>query len=107
VQEWIESKPEREKMNLIKDEFDMIMNKMNEYKKKSHPISDAVAFVNSCLPYLGELKKKLGKNDKLYLNISTSVCNIAQETIVSNVNRAMEKWNAYVKWQNNNSLIRL
>jgi len=93
IQHWIDDKPHRIKFNKVKNELDFIGKKLEHFQRMSPSIANAKNLAVSCKPYLINMKKVLGKNDELYLQISSAVVSNAQGMLVAVVNEKSEKAN--------------
>lgn len=91
LQEWIEEKPNREKRNTIKEELSFITNSLKRLETLDPTFEIAKNFVITCKDKLREIKNKLGSSDDLYLNVSSSVVQNAQNILLAIVNGESEK----------------
>lgn len=86
IQEWVDSKEEREKQKAIKNEIDFIVNKLDNFQRLSNTIDNARNLINSCKPKLQKIKNEIGSDDELYLQLSSAVVQNAQGMIIIVVN---------------------
>jgi len=86
LQEWIEGKPVREKQNLISEDLQFITTRLNIFQSLSTTVANVKELIDSCKPKLDNIKNTLGKDDELYLEISSAVVNNAQGMLVTIVN---------------------
>lgn len=94
VQEWINDYNEREKHKKIKDELAFIVIKLQRFQSLSISISYAKEFITACKPKLQKIKKELGSQEDVYINISSAVVQNAQNMLVAAVNSETEKLNS-------------
>lgn len=90
LQEWIDDGPEREKNKLVKVEIEFITSKLERFQSLSDTINNAKDLVDSCKPKVVKIRSVLGANDELYLAISSTVVQNAQNMLVAAVNEAIE-----------------
>jgi hypothetical protein len=95
IQEWINDKPEREKQERIKNDFDFIAEKL-KHQTMWKTIADAKDLAVSCKPRLDNIKMVLGSYDNLYIQLSSAVVGNAQGMLVSAVNQAQENFQLQV-----------
>ena len=97
LQEMIDNEPIDDALNFIKSKLVLFQNLDNS-------INNALNLANSCKPYLDSIKLKLGKNNDLYLKISTAVAINAQGMVVLTINEATNEIN-YYPYHNNQLII--
>jgi len=97
LQEWIEEKPERDKLAKIKTDLDCLIELFQEFDNSNETIENANSLVNRCKPNLANIKIVLGNSDDLYLKLSTRVAMQAQSYIVDEVNIAQENFEHKIK----------
>jgi len=90
LQKWINDKPERVKQDRIKNEYQGIVQLIEDYGGRSTTIANAKALINQSKRYLNPAKNTLGASDSLYLRLSTSVATLALHYIIEEINRVME-----------------
>jgi hypothetical protein len=90
VQEWIDDKPEREKQNKVKNDFEFITEKLKRFQTLSDTVANAKNLAESCKLRLANIKNVLGANDDFYLKLSSAVVNNVQGMLVTVVNKAQE-----------------
>jgi len=90
LQEWIDDGPERKKHKLVKVELEFITSKLDRFQSLADTISNAKDLIDSCKPKIIKIKSVLGGNDELYLAISSTVVQNAQNMLVAAVNEAIE-----------------
>ena len=103
IQEWIDTKPERDKLKKVNNEINYISDQLQKFQNQSDSITNALNFANNCKPHLSTMKSTLGIDNELYMALSTAVASNALGMIVATVNEAQVKRNAYVEylyWQN-------
>jgi len=94
-QEWVDEEPIRRKEGQILKELSAIREKLEELRSEEESIYNASYFIYECKPYLNKIKRKLGKQDNLYIKISNTVASRAQEIVISKVNEAIERGQRY------------
>lgn len=87
LQGWIDNADDRAKQKLIKDDLEFIAGKLERYENLSDTVRKAKDLVDSCWPKIVNMRKALGSDDELYLNLSTAVASHAQGTLVECVNK--------------------
>lgn len=92
LQEWIDEKPEREKQNKIKIDFENLIAIFEEFESKSETINNAKLLIQRTKDNLNNIKSVLGHNDEFYLKVSTKVAAQAQSYIISEVNEAQDNF---------------
>jgi len=90
LQEWINSKPERDRQTKAATDLEKLKTLIREYDRKSKTIENARQFLWSTNIHLLNCKIILGKNDHLYLAISTKIASDAQEMYISELNELQE-----------------
>ena len=90
LQEWIDEKPERDKLSRIKSHLDSLLRLFDEFENKNETIANAKVLVNTAKPILINIKGVLGSTDELYLRLSTRVAGQAQSYIIEEVNNVQE-----------------
>lgn len=90
LQEWIDSKPAREKEQKIASDLVFIGNKLNNYQKQSNNHQTARELVLACKPKLQNIRSILGASDELYVQLSSTVGAVALGTSVAIVNQSQE-----------------
>lgn len=107
IEKYIKDRPQRSKISIAKKEIDQITNMIEEFQKQSDSFANAHSFINAAKPLIFNIKMKLGETDDFYLSLSSAVANNVLGMIVSIVNEAMSKRNAYVSYLNENALFRM
>jgi hypothetical protein len=92
VKRYIKDRPEREKLNKIKEEFEFITNKINSFQSLNDTVSNAKSLITNCKPKLTKIKKSVGANDELYISLSSSIVHNAQNMVVQAVNENLEEY---------------
>ncbi|WP_143882779.1 CFI-box-CTERM domain-containing protein [Chryseobacterium binzhouense] len=92
LQEWIDTKPEREKQQRIAFDFERLKNLIDEFERKSDTVSNAKQLLNNARPYLSNVKTTLGSNDEIYLGLSSRIASDAQGKCVSEINKLQEQF---------------
>jgi hypothetical protein len=95
VERYIKDRPEREKFKLIKHELEFITSKLERFQIIPDTVSNAKDLIDSCKPILLKIKKSLGSTDELYMNLSSSVVQNAQQMLVTAVNEKVEDLKNY------------
>ena len=90
LDEWNESKPERDKQNKIADDLLFVTSKLESFQSQADTVANAKGLVVSCKPRLVNIKSTLGAYDDFYLTVSSAVVNNAQGMLVAAVNKAQE-----------------
>ncbi|MFC4232664.1 hypothetical protein ACFOW1_12245 [Parasediminibacterium paludis] len=90
LQEWIDEKPERDKLNQIKADLESLVAVFEEFDNKQETIENAQSLINRCRYKLNNIKDVLGNSDELYLKLSTRVASQAQSYIIEEVNRVQD-----------------
>ena len=94
VQEWIESKPEREANRKIEKELDEIHKQLNQTVVKISSLYKAETLFRECKQPLRTIVETVGKQNKAYLDISDGVVIVVMGMIVNVVNNAQETFNS-------------
>lgn len=92
LQEWIDNSEERRKQKLIEGDLKFIISKLEKFQQLQDSIDNADDLVTSCKPKLQNIKSTLGAQDDLYLKLSSSVANNAQDMLVSVFNKAQKNF---------------
>lgn len=100
IQNYVKDKPNREKKNLVKEEFETVEKMIKQLQNKTPSIANATSLISNCKQYLKVIKSKLGEKDELYLMLSSAVAANAQGMVVLTVNDAVQKREKYVKYLN-------
>jgi hypothetical protein len=90
LQNWINEKPERDKQNKIKVDFDALLTILEEFENRSETIENAKSLINRTKPHLNNIKTILGSNDEIYLGLSTRVAAQAQSYVIGEVNESQQ-----------------
>ena len=90
LQEWIEDKPERDKLKSIEADLNSLIDLLETFEKRSDTIENAKSLINQSKPFLNNIKSILGVNDDVYIKLSTRTAIIAQHNIIEEVNNAQE-----------------
>jgi hypothetical protein len=91
VERYINERPEREKIKLIKKELEFITTKLEMFQFLPDTITNARELVDSCKPKLVIIEQTLGSSDEFYINLSSSVVQNAQNMLVQAVNKEVEE----------------
>ncbi len=91
VERYINERPEREKIKLIKGELEFITNKLEKFQFIPDTITNARDLVDSCKPKLVIIKHAVSSTDEFYINLSSSVVQNAQNMLVQAVNEEVEE----------------
>jgi len=86
LQEWINSKPARDRQAKAAIDLKKLKFLIEEYDKKDQTVENAKQFLWGTNIHLLNCKIILGKNDPLYLAISTKIASDAQEMYISEIN---------------------
>ena len=87
IKEWIETKPQREKFNKVKEQNTFILQKLESLNNQRQiNLDDVESFLSSCKPKLNEIGSELGFNDKDFINISTIIAMNSQGIVVEILN---------------------
>lgn len=89
LQEWIDDGPERVKNKLVKAEIEFITSKLERFQSLSDTINNAKDLIDSCKPKVVKIRSVLGAYDELYLAISSTVVQNAQNMLVAAVNEVL------------------
>lgn len=94
IQEWVDNKPEREKLHAVKEERDFIYQKLNDAAAISkRRIYKSRELIQACKPKLSIIADKVGRNSSEYIRISSDIVTVAQGMIVQVVNNEQNKIN--------------
>lgn len=77
----------RKEQEKIGADVEYVANELRRFKDKYATISAASELVSNCRPHLQVIANNLGKDNELYLQISTAVANNALGMLVSVINR--------------------
>jgi hypothetical protein len=94
LQEWIDEKPERDKLNKIQGDFEKLIELIKEYEACNRTVELASRLLSSSHPLLNNIKTILGSSDDLYVGISTRIAAIAQGMCVDEINELLDEVNA-------------
>jgi len=92
LQEWIDEKPERDKHNRISADLKALIEIFDRFDNRSETIDNARVLINTCKPYLNNIKSTLGATDEMYLKFSTRVASQAQSYVIEEVNDAQDNF---------------
>lgn len=87
LQSWIDDKPKREESAKIENEMLQISQALRHFDGGNQSIENATALVHEARPLLKIISDTLGKNNQLYLKISSSIVHKALYCIIDVVNR--------------------
>jgi hypothetical protein len=90
LQEWIEEKPERDRLKLIEKDLRKLVEIFEDFERENETIENAVKIIRESLLFLKNIRTQVGRNDPVYLKLSTKVASMAQHNIIEEVNRAQE-----------------
>jgi hypothetical protein len=90
IKENIDGIEEFAKIAPVKTELDFVTQKLARFQNISDTVSNAKDLIISCKPKLLSMKKVLGADNEIYLNISSAVVGNAQGMLVTAVNEAQE-----------------
>jgi len=96
--EWIDNKPERDKQKHIRPHIENIQKYLNllpdiesiESAKINRLVSITINFIQKCMPDLHALEKLLGKDDDLYLEISSDIAGRSLVMCIEYANQTQE-----------------
>lgn len=86
VNAWIENSEDRRKNKRVEDEIDFITHTLESAERKTEKVDVAENLINDCKPKLHKIANKLGSNDEMYLNVSSTVAGMAMGIIITSVN---------------------
>ena len=89
LQEWIDEKPERDKLKEIESDITFITAALERFQNLD-TVANARELVDGCKPKLISIKNKLGSTNDFYLQISSVVVGHVQAMIISVVNETQE-----------------
>ena len=109
LQEWIDNADWRRKQKLIAEDIEFINNELENFDKipkyQNHYVSlynsltgeenfdNIMNLISSCKPKIKNIGKVLGKDNDLYLKISSAIVSNAQGKLVEKVNRRTNLYN--------------
>ena len=93
IEAYIKRKPEREKLNLVKDEIEFINSKIETFQNLEDEIINVTDLIESCKPKLYILKRVLGSNDDLYLHTSDAIVSNAEQMAIRILNEEFKRHN--------------
>ena len=96
IEAYIKRKPEREKLNLVKDEIEFINSKIETFQNLEDKIINVTDLIESCKPKLYILKRVLGSNDDLYLHTSDAIVSNAEQMAIRILN---EEFKSHNNWK--------
>jgi len=105
LQEWINTKPERDKHNRMNVNITALINIFEKFENKTGTIENAREIINLCKPYLNSIKNTLGVSDKVYLKLSTRVASQAQSFIIEEINKAQNNFEFKIKINKQEAII--
>ena len=70
----------------VEKEVNAILKALKEFVDMADEIEHSVALLNTTKPYLISMKSKLGKNNELYLQLSTQIVGNALSNVIAEVN---------------------
>jgi hypothetical protein len=91
LDEWIKSKPERDKQANVQTDLDEIKEYFELYEDMEETVENAGYLAKSCKPHVDRIKAALGSTDSFYLKVSTGVVVRSLSYIVSQVNEAQKE----------------
>ncbi|TDG37549.1 hypothetical protein EZJ43_00175 [Pedobacter changchengzhani] len=94
VERYIRERPEREKLNKIKEEFEFIGNRLENFQSSNDTVNNANSLITICKPKLLKIKQAIGASDDFYINLSSSVVQNSQNMLVAAVNKKLEEHSA-------------
>jgi len=90
LQGWRDDSIERDKLKSIKTEIEFISKKLEIFQGLPDMVDNAKDLVDSCKPRIDKIKVILGSSDDLYLSISSTIVQNAQNMLVQVINNAIE-----------------
>jgi sulfur transfer protein SufE len=94
IQEWVDSKSERETYKKIEKNIHFIANKLKVFQNRQPSISTATNLIQQCKQPLYLIKLVTGNANGTYIEINDAVINSAIGMIVDVVNNAQEKFDS-------------
>ncbi|NOQ76078.1 MAG: hypothetical protein GQ574_29000 [Crocinitomix sp.] len=92
IGEWGGGQPTEEERAKVGEDYNVITEAIDENVSASTGNLDAIVkFVKICRPRLGKIKEALGAENEFYIAISSTVTNIALNTVIDIVNREQGK----------------
>lgn len=92
IGEWGGGQPSEEERAKVEEDYTVITEAIDENVTASTGNLDAIVkFVKTCRPRLGKIKEALGNENEFYIAISSTVTNIALNTVIDVVNREQGK----------------
>ncbi|MEY2792054.1 MAG: hypothetical protein RJA76_46 [Bacteroidota bacterium] len=91
LEDWVKNKAERERNESIVSDLEMIKNLIDTYELKPETIDNAHQLLDLTKVHLLNIKRVLGENDELYLNICTRIASDAQGMCVSEINKLQDR----------------
>ncbi|MFI3296657.1 MAG: hypothetical protein R3Y59_03395 [bacterium] len=93
-QENVDTLKQMKKHSTIEGDLAFVANKLKNIQAQDYPsIYAAQQLVNECIPKLQNIKKALGKNDELYIQISSAIAHNALGVLIDIVNAQKSKSN--------------
>lgn len=86
LQEWIDSKEEREKFAKVENDFVVLKNLIDEYDEKRSSVDNAEMLIRKSKTALYNLKNNLGVYDEVYLGLSSRIAGTAEGMCVEEIN---------------------
>ena len=90
IEKYSKEKPRRKKLNLIKSDLEFISDNLNKFQSLPASVSNANNLIVNCKSYIVRIKIALGVKDEMYLNLSSTIVNNAQNMLISAVNKELE-----------------
>lgn len=91
VERYVRERPEREKLNKIKEEFEFIANRIENFRSSNDTVNNVNTLITVCKPKLLKIKQAIGASDDFYVNLSSSVVQNSQNMLVAVVNKKLEE----------------
>lgn len=76
-----------------------LAEKIKEFNSRNQSIDSALLFVKDCHDYLSNIKQRLGKDNELYLKMSSAIVNNCLNISIDEVNNAQSRVNKGISFQ--------
>ena len=94
IQDWVLQKPERDKLNSVKEEFEFIDKLLNNSVSEIPSIKFAKKMIKQAEPKLEKIRKVMGSYNQAYLDASSAVVLSVQNIIINLINAVQEVVNS-------------
>lgn len=92
LQEWIDDRAEQDRFSEIEKEIEQLKSHLDNFQNLSARYRNASDLILSCRPLLQHIGEKLGKNDELYLKLSSAVVKSSQGMMAEIINVANQRF---------------